>query len=64
MLLEIVERRLLREELEGVPVAPPDDDRIGFDRANGYTPKITGDALTDRWERELAEGKTPNLDEV
>lgn len=36
---------------------------IAAQSADPNAPVITGDPLIDKWERELAEGKTPDLNE-
>ena len=52
------ERLDLMEALQGL------DEALGERReADEDGPMITGDPLVDKWERELAEGKMPNLDE-
>jgi hypothetical protein len=54
------ERVRLGEALRGVNAILEGD---GKEDDDPNAPVVTGDPLVDRWERELAEGKTPDLTE-
>jgi hypothetical protein len=55
-----------RERLELMEALQSLDEALGDRRASTEEdgPMITGDPLIDKWEREFAEGKVPNLDEA